>query len=291
MNVIENLKVFLPALSEQQSIIELLTNKTSHIDSLISKKEKLIDLLKEYRTAIINEAVTKGLDPHVLMKDSGIEWIGKIPKHWDIIPIRRLINYIDQGWSPIAEDRQICNEEWGVIKLNAVKNGIFYPDQHKTLPNELKPLPKLEIKEGDFIISRSNTPELVGDVCVVEKTYPRLMLCDLVYRLSLDKTKIDKNFLAYWLLSSKGRFQIRIDAHGSSASMVKISQTKIRSWLCLLPSLAEQNEIIRFIKEKTDKIDRIINKTQNQISLLKEYRTSLISEVVTGKIDVREDVS
>lgn len=120
----------LPMRAEQQAIVQFLDRETARIDALVAKKERLIELLQEQRTAIITHAVTKGLPStgsgqatsNVPMKDSGVEWLGEIPAHWEVFAAGRLINRIEQGWSPVAEDRQAGPDEWAVIKLSAVRS-------------------------------------------------------------------------------------------------------------------------------------------------------------------------
>jgi len=291
--------------SEQQAIALFLDRATQEIDALVAKKERLIELLQEKRAALITRAVTKGLpsmgsagSPQagsgqatatVPMKDSGVEWLGQIPAHWTISPARRFLRSVEQGWSPVAEDRVAMVEEWAVLKLSAVAKGKFRPEEHKVLPESVPPEGRYQVNPGDFLLTRANTPELVGDVCVVQVTRPRLMLSDLVYRIRFDLKQVDLSFLCYWFLSNLGRYQIVRDSRGSSQSMVKVSGQHIRSWLAPLPPPEEQRAITRFLDRETAKLDSLIDKVREGIDRLKEYRTALISAVVTGKIDVREE--
>ena len=176
----------------------------------------------------------------------------------------------------------------GVIKLSAVNKGDFRQDEHKTLPSGVRADARYEIREADFLLTRSNTPDLVGDVCVVGAVRGRLMFCDLVYRLDLVREKVQRNFLAYWFLSRVGRHQIQVEARGSSQSMVKVSQGVIRAWTVVMPSLDEQRVVSGFLDRKTAGIDALIAKTHEAIDRLREFRTALISSAVTGKIDVQE---
>ncbi len=286
---IANALLLNPPRIEQKAIARFLDRETAKIDTSIQKKKRLIELLREKRTAIINQAVTKGLNPDVPMKDSGIEWLGEIPEHWKILPARRLIKNIEQGWSPTAIDRIANKDEWGVIKLNAVNKGIFNPQQNKALPNNITPDIRYEIKKDDVLLTRANTPNLVGDNCVVSETRPGLMLCDLVYRININDKVLERKYFSYWFLSPVGRYQITRDARGSSLSMVKVSQNHILSWIVLLPPLKEQQEIKEYLDLQTTKIDTLMAKTRTSIEKLQEYRTALISAAVTGKIDVRNN--
>ena len=285
---VRNMPVYLPDLSEQRAIAAFLDRETERIDALIEKKEQLIDLLEEKRTALISRVVTKGLDADVEMQDSGVEWLGEIPAGWDLIKLRWLTENIEQGWSPSADDREAAKDEWGVITLSAVKNGDFYPEEHKALPSDTDPKPKYEIQPGDFLLTRANTPELVGDACLVRDTRGKLMMSDLVYRLRLRNDLVDGQYLMYWMISRSGRHQVERSARGSSKSMVKISQGHIKSWIAALPPLAEQRRIVDHLDRQTAQIDTLIETIQKGIDRLKEYRTALISAAVTGQIDVRD---
>jgi len=276
-----------PPMEEQRSISTFLDRETAKIDALIAKKQRLIELIEEKRTALINHAVTKGVDPGILMKESGIDSLGQIPRDWELLSVRRFATSVEQGWSPVAEDRQAEDEEWAVIKLSAIHKGHFRSSEHKALPKELIPERRYEIRDGDFLITRSNTPDLVGDVCVVGFPRSRLMLCDLVYRVQVDEERIDKRFLSYSMLSQFGRHQITVEARGSSQSMVKIAQSHVRSLMIVAPRKQEQQSIVRFLDESTGRIDRLVSKVGDGIEKLHEYRTALISAAVTGKIDVR----
>jgi len=130
-------------------------------------------------------------------KDSGVEWLGEIPEEWEVITNRRFITRIEQGWSPIAADKVCEEDEWGVTKLNAVSHGKFQSSTHKALPCELKPIYNYEVKNGDLLITRSNTPALVGDTCVVHDIREKLLLCDLIYRITVDEKIMDKKMLVF----------------------------------------------------------------------------------------------
>ena len=286
-----DIPIVIPPLPEQHAIADFLDLETAKIDALVAKKERLVELLLEKRTALITRAVTRGLDPNVPMKDSGVEWLGEIPARWKTTPAGRVVHGIEQGWSPVAEDRPAARDEWGVIKLSAVSAGNFREAEHKTLPSGVSPDARYEIREKDFLLTRSNTPDLVGDVCVVGVVRSQLMLCDLVYRLNVMDDRVDRRFLAYWFLGRAGRHQIEVDARGSSRSMVKVSQGIIRAWTVATPPLEEQAEIVTFLDRETANIDALITRVREAVVYLKEYRTALISAAVTGKIDVRNEAA
>lgn len=287
---LKGIYVGIPPAKEQASILSVLDREASRIDALIEKKTRFIGLLREKRQALITHAVTKGLDPNVRMKDSGVEWLGEIPEHWEIRPQRRLINRLEQGWSPNASSEPCEPNEWGVLKLSAIKQGEFLAEQNKSLLSDTEPDLSLEVRKGDLLVTRANTPSLVGDACVVRYLGGRrLMLSDLVYRLSL-VDEVDPDYLCHVLVSGYGRSQIQADARGASMTMAKISQEHIRSWLIPVPPLSEQREIAVAIGEAKVRIDGLASKTERSIDLLKERRAALITAAVTGQIDLREPV-
>ncbi len=205
---------------------------------------------------------------------------------WRIELSRRFIRDIEQGWSPIAEERRAGADEWAVIKLSAVKNGRFFAEEHKALPADYDIPAHLEIQPGDFLLSRANTPLFVGDVCVVGETRSKLIFSDLIYRLALKSDQIDANYLKYLLLSPVGRSQIETQARGSSQSMVKISQDHIQEWVVPLPPLVEQQAIVCFLDKALGQIVQLQVIAEQTIILLHERRAALISTAVTGQLAI-----
>lgn len=281
-----DIEIHVPPLAQQRRIADYLNRETAKLDALIAAKQRLLTLLAEKRRAMITQAVTCGVRGDVPMKDSGIEWLGEVPKDWETIPLRRFVRSIEQGWSPQADDKEPDDDEWGVLKLNAIRNGQFDSSKSKTIPSNLEIPHNLEVEAGDFLLTRANTPDLVGDVCYVEETKPHLILSDLVYRLQLQEDQLDGRFLSYFLQSPIGRLQIKTDARGSSSSMVKLSQGHILDWLLLMPSLDEQQQIVVHIDSKIKEIDNLAKTTSQAIALLQERRTAAISAAVTGQLDI-----
>ncbi|AFZ20484.1 restriction endonuclease subunit S [Allocoleopsis franciscana] len=283
---VKNLFIPVPPVTEQRKIASYVDRQTAKIDTLITAKQRLLELLTEKRRSLITHAVTRGLNPDAPLRDSGIEWLGEIPAHWNIERLRWFIKTLEQGWSPQAEEREPGQEEWGVLKLNAVKDGQFDPSKAKALPASIEIPVSLEIRSGDFLITRANTPELVGDICYVHETRSQLILSDLIYRLRLDESKLDGKFLSYFLQAPSGRLQIEADARGSSASMVKISQGHILDWLLILPPLSEQQAIVAYIESEISKLANLKEATEHTMELLQERRVALISAAVTGQIRI-----
>ena len=273
-----------PPLDTQCAIVDYLDRETARLDALVAAKERVLGLLAEKRRVLITRAVTRGLDPHAPLRDSGIPWLGEIPAHWEVVRLRFLATGIEQGWSPEAASLRPALEDWGVLKLNAVNRGHFDEKAAKTLPPDAEPRADLEIQSGNILVTRSNTPLLVGDACFVETTRPRLMLSDIIYRLAVRTDAIDGKFLVSFLVLPVGRVQIENDARGTSASMVKISQEHIKNWRIPVPPMTEQRSIMATLARETRKIDQLHAATERTIRLIKERRSALIAAAVTGHL-------
>ena len=285
---LKRLVLTIPPRAEQTGIAAFLDSETSKIDALVTEQERLIELLKEKRQAVISHAVTKGLNPNAPMKESGIEWLGRVPEHWPIQRVKHVIQSIEQGWSPQCESYPVESEvEWGVLKVGCVNGGVFSADENKALPAELDPVPELGIRDGDLLVSRANTRELVGSAAVPDQNFPRLMLCDKLYRLRVRAEVCDSRFISRYLGAAAARSQLELSATGASASMVNIGQTAVMDLLIALPPLAEQRAIVRLSEEVSGRLGGLIAEALNAIDLLQERRTALISAAVTGQIDVR----
>lgn len=208
---------------------------------------------------------------------------------WRELPLRRLLVGIEQGWSPVAEERVAEENEWAVLKLSAVKRGRFIPNECKALPQNVEPDARLEIRQGDVLLTRANTPELVGDACFVGSTIPKRMLSDLIYRLR--PHGVDGRFLVYALLGDFTRGQITADARGSSQSMVKVSQGHIRSWTIMLPDEREQRRVADYLDQRTRDIDSLISKQEQLRTLIEERRQAIVVRAVTKGLDPQVPMS
>lgn len=288
-DIIRSLKIPICKLEEQKSIVRFLDYKTAQIDSFISNRQKQIELLKEQKAGIINKAVTKGIYPNAKMKTSGIEWIGDIPEHWLVIRLKYIIKTMASGVSVNSDDEPAEPHEFGILKTSCVYTGEFNPYENKRiLENEYNRM-TCPVKKNTIIISRMNTPELVGANGFVDKDYERLFLPDRLWQtVFFSKAKIVPKWLSYFLASNRFRTLLSSLATGTSASMKNITQNDVLGSFICLPPVEEQNEIVDFFIKEILIMDNLISKYQKQIELMQEYRTSLISQAVTGKIDVRD---
>lgn len=285
--IIKNLDLLLPPLDEQDAIAKFLDWKTGQIDVLMAQKQELLERLKEKRIAVITQAVTKGLNPDVPMRESGIPWLGQVPEHWEVIRLRFLVKAIDQGWSPRASNVAAGDGEFGVLKLSAVDCGEFHQEENKLLEEGPEDRAIQTPQKYDILVTRANTPELVGDACSISQNFPYLIIPDLIYRLKVDRIRSEGRFISYFLLSKPGRAQIEANARGSSGSMVKLGQGHLKDFQISSPSREEQEKIANYLDEQTIHIDLLMEKINGAIDRLIEYRTALITAATTGKIDLR----
>jgi len=277
-----------PSLSEQLITARYLDRETAHIDALITEKERMLALLEEKRAALISQVVTRGLNPNVPLKLSGIDWLGDIPVHWDMFRVKYVIKSLDQGASPQAANIPAGPSEFGVLKLSAVSRGRFLREENKALKESDGTIHELALKKGDVLLTRGNTPELVGDVCFVSKDEPNLLLPDLIYRMRVREERILSQYLSCFLVTKESRVQIMCDARGSSGTMVKVSQGHVVDWRLPVPPLDEQQEIVNEIEEKQEKSSLLSNSLEESIELLKERRLALITAAVTGQVDPKD---
>lgn len=285
---LRNTCIIHPTYKEQKAIADFLDQKTSEIDSLIADKEKLIELLQEKRQAIISEAVTKGLDKNVKMKDSGIDLIGEVPEHWEALPLKRIIKDFESGVSVNAIDELAEEGEYGILKTSCVFNDEFDPKENKVILDEVELRnARLNPKKDCIIISRMNTPELVGASGYVSEDHKNLFLPDRLWQtVYWNKENISCLWLSYVLNSHFFRGQVSSVATGTSDSMKNVSKNDYLSIIIVLPPFEEQTQIALALKSTLEIINQVEIEIKEIVTKLKEYRQSLISEAVTGKIMV-----
>lgn len=281
----------IPRDEEISSIVHFLDYKTGQMDSFIANRQKQIELLKEQKTGILNNAVSNGINPKAKMKSSGIPWIGDIPYNWIVIRLKFIIKTMASGVSVNSTDEPAEANEYGILKTSSVYTGEFNPNENKKILETEYVRMACPVKANTIIISRMNTPELVGANGFVDKDYERLFLPDRLWQtVFFKKAQIVPKWLSYFLSSNRFRTLLSSLATGTSASMKNITQDDVLGSYICLPPIEEQHAMVEFLKEEILKIDTLISKYQKQIDLMQEYRTALISQAVTGKIDVREYV-
>lgn len=275
----------IPSYAEQLSIANFLDHETAKIDALIAEQEKLIELLKEKRQAVISHAVTKGLDPNVKMKDSGVEWLGQVPEHWGVMPLRRVVGRIESGVSVNSIDEPVSEGEIGVLKTSCVYTHSFnYKENKKVVPEELERV-SCPVTENTVIVSRMNTPDLVGAAGFVSMSLDNLFLPDRLWAVHFQG--INPKFVYQWFCSNEYRSQVVISCAGTSSSMQNISQDSFLNFFLAVPSTQEQEEIGKFLDIALAQLDSLVDEVKKGVGLLQERRSALVSAAVTGQIDVR----
>lgn len=282
------IKIAIPPKEEQTAIAQFLDRKTAQINKAIAQKEKLIQLLKERRQILIHKGVTRGLSPNVKMKDSGVEWIGEIPEHWEVRRLRTLIDRLDSGVSVNAsESESAMPNEIGVLKTSCVYNYSFDPLENKRVFDSDLRRVSCPVRQGTIIISRMNAPELVGASGYVGNDYPNLFLPDRLWQASLKPgQEVDGRWLSIVLKTESFKVVLTTICTGSSPSMKNISKGDFLNLRVPFPSIYEQMDILRKIHELESRTKDILGYQQDEIEKLKEYKATLINSAVTGKIKV-----
>ncbi|ARR04793.1 type I restriction modification DNA specificity domain protein [Vibrio campbellii] len=271
-------------ISLQKQVSTFLDRETQRIDSLIEEKQTFIKLLKEKRQALISHVVTKGLNPDVEMQDSGIEWIGQVPKHWNITslksvstvvdpnPSHRNPEYVDNGF-PFISTKEFTGIDG--IELDTLRRV-----SEDTVIEQEK---RCEFRKGSIAFSRKGT---IGEVRILPH-HIRFALLDSVCVINAGDT-VSYQYL--YLQAKSSVYDSQLGAVVRGAALKQVSVGKVRDLLTLCPPIDEQNQIVTYIDQQLEKLDKLVVETSTSLSLLKERRISLISAAVTGKIDVREAV-
>lgn len=275
----------IPNDEEISSIVRFLDYTTGLIDSFIANRQKQIELLKEQKAGIINKAVTKGINPNAKMKDSGIEWIGEIPEHWEVWKLKFLTKKISKGTTPSTEGREIL--ESGKIRFLKAEN--ITPEGISRLPeffideetNQILKRSQLQKNDILFVIAGAT----IGKAAIITDEFIPANTNQAVCFI-----RLKRNVLPELILNQLQSCYIKnkMSVESVVAAQPNISMENIGNFQIFLPPIEEQNILLKFIKDEATNFDTLISKYQKQIALMQEYRTSLISQAVTGKIDVRD---
>ena len=281
-----NEKVAIPHLPEQRLIAAFLDCQTAKIDALIVKKQRLLKLLAEKRAAMISHAVTKGLNPDAELKDSGVEWLGEIPAHWEVKNLKHFSNVMFSGVDKHSNEDEkticLCNYV-DVYKNEQISSDLDFMRATASF-DEIK---RFTLKKDDVLITKDS--ESWNDIAVPAYVPNDLdnILCG--YHLALirpNPNEVDGRFLFRALQAKPINYQFELEATG--ITRYGIDQYSVVSTIFPIPPLPEQRIIAAFLDRETNKLDVLVVKTQSAIDRLREYRSALISAAVTGKIDVRE---
>ncbi|MGH2267913.1 restriction endonuclease subunit S [Campylobacter taeniopygiae] len=283
-----NLKIPLPPLKEQEQIANFLDEKCEKIQNFIEKKEKLLSLLQEQKQALINETITKGLDKNVKLKNSGIEWLGEIPEHWEVRKLKMLFSFgnglnitkadfISFGIPCISygeiHSKYPCHLDLSVHKLPFVSE-TYLNDKPQSL-----------LSKGDFVFAdTSEDIEGSGNFTCIQSNIPLFAGYHTIILRS--KTQIYSLSFSFLFDSIFVRNQIREKVWG--VKVFSIIKSILKEVQCFIPPLKEQEQIANFLDEKCEKIDSLITKIKKQIELIKEYKTTLINEAICGRMNLNK---
>lgn len=270
------INTILPSLSEQQSIATYLDQKCGEINELITLQEEMITKLQSYKQSVITEAVTKGLDKNVPLKDSGIEWIGEIPEHWICTVFKKFLSEpMQYGANEPAEE---CNyNDPRYIRITDIKDdGTLRDDTFKSLP--LEKAKEYMLTKGDLLFARSGAT--VGKTFLYKEDYAACFAGYLI-KARCNKNELLPNFVFYYTLSNV--YQNWKNSIFIQSTIQNIGADKYSVMPIIVPSLSEQQSIATYLDQKCSEIDELISIKQQKIEKLKDYKKSLIFECVTGK--------
>ena len=269
-----------PPLPEQQAIAAFLDRKTGRIDALIEKKQRLLELLAEQRTALISRAVTRGLDATVKLKPSGVEWLGDVPEHWGVFPLRRVVLSVKTGGTPTgAEDSAFDDDGFNWYSPSDFSDAIVLGKSNRALSEDGKREVRIFPPKTVMLVGIGATIGKVG-VAMSESS------CNQQINGIVCGNPLHPEFATYYLKTMR-EFIVKC---GKYTTLPIINQDETKNLIFTLPPISEQQTIATFLDHEMAKIDTLSAKVVTVIERLKEYRTALISSAVTGKIDVRGSV-
>jgi type I restriction enzyme S subunit len=276
--ILKNTSVLFPPPEEQTAIANYLDSKTAEIDELIADKKRLLELYEEEKTAIINQAVTKGINPDVKMKDSGIEWMGEIPEHWEVKRLSWCFKIIGSGTTPKAgSDEYYFNGLFNWLLTGDLTDGEIHSTSKKITQKALDDHTSLKEYPVNSIVM-AMYGATIGKLGILKIPTTVNQACCVM----AEPIHLHYEFAFYVLLSARKEI-INMSYGGGQPN---ISQELIKSFRVQIPPKDEQGVICNFINKRINVIEAQVQRTEKLIELLTEYRTALISEVVTGKIKV-----
>lgn len=276
---VKEFRIGFPSLLEQQAIAAFLDRETGRIDSLITQKQRLLELLAEQRSALISRAVTRGLNPDVKMKPSGIEWLGDVPEHWETWKISHGFGIIGSGTTPKSDEYENYEGDIAWVTTSELRENIIYQTKKTISLKAFEENSALRLyPKGTLLFAMYGAT--IGRLGILGINATVNQACCAF----ASPKAFDVKFVFYWLFM---RRPILISL-SSGGGQPNLSQDDLRKVQIQIPHLPEQKAIATFLDRETAKIDALSDKVNTIIEMLKEYRTALISSAVTGKIDVRQ---
>ncbi len=276
-------RIPVPSQTEQRAIAAFLDRETAKIDALVEAQRRLIELLKEKRQAVISHAVTKGLDPTAPMKDSGVEWLGEVPAHWEVMPLKRDLSFLtsgSRGWAGHYADEGALFIRIGNLTRDRIDLDLS-DIQRVNVPDGAEG-ERTRARAGDILFSIT---AYLGSVAVVPDNLETSFVSQHVALARLNRSWLLPRWAALVSASRVGRTYL--DMQGYGGTKIQLALDDVANLPMLAPPLVEQSSILAVIEQQLDRLDRLISEAESAIALLQERRSALISAAVTGKIDVR----
>ena len=271
-----------PSVSEREQIVQRLDRETARIDALIEKKTRFIELLREKRQALITHAVTKGLDPTVKMKDSGVEWLGEVPEHWEMVPLKYVTPSLTVGIVVNPSD-YVADEGLPFLYGGDIGEGVIFAESARRIsPEHSQRNAKTRLNAGDLVTVRVGAP---GVTAVVP---PECEGGNCASVMLIRRGEFNSDWLCYTMNSRVVRYQVEVVQYGAAQEQFNISHAV--DFLIPVPPVEEQSQIASVLNQEGRRVDALLSKTECSIELLKERRSALITAAVTGQIDLREAV-
>ena len=276
-DLVKSLRLVVPPISEQTAIAHFLDDKTTKIDQAIAIKQKQIELLKERRQILIHKAVTRGLNDNVKLKDSGVEWIGEIPEHWEVKKVTHLFEKIGSGTTPTSGDNRYYDGDYNFLQTGDLNDGKINQTNRTLKEKAFRDFSSLKIyPKGSLVMAMYGAT--IGKLGILEIESATNQACCVFGK--------PKNILIEYFFQVLLAFRMEIISFGYGGGQPNISQDLIKSLRFPIPSKKEQTEIAEFIETATTKIATAISLKEQEIEKLKEYKMSLIDGVVSGKVKV-----
>lgn len=283
-NDFSNLRLVVPHFKEQTTIANFLDYKTEKIDQAVAIKEKQIQLLKERKQILIQTAVTKGLDPNVPMADSGVEWIGQIPAHWEKTRLK-FVSKIQSGLTLGKQYPPGNLSEYPYLRVANVQNGFFNLNDVATIYLPKNEALKYLLSKHDILVTEGGDIDKLGRGTVWESDIEPCLHQNHIFAIRIVSSRINCNFIAQFMTTEKVR-KYFIDTATKTTNLASTNRTTLGNLTLLIPPLNEQNKILSHIHTQSAKIDKAIAIQAQMIEKLKEYKATLINAAVTGKIKV-----
>ena len=274
-----------PTAENSYAIADFLDRETAKIDALVARKERLIELLQEKRTALITRAVTRGLDPNVPMKDSGVEWLAEIPAHWEVRPLKS-VSDLQTGLTLGKRYEGEAMTTRPYLRVANVQDGYLALDDIAEVEVPVRDVGRFELQTGDVLVTEGGDFDKLGRGYVWQEQLAQCLHQNHIFAVRPRRGALLSHFLAFVMNSAYGRAYFTATSK-QSTNLASTNSTKLRNLPVPLPGLDDQVEIKRWTERESRRIDTLVTKVRQAINHLREFRTALISAAVTGKIDVR----